>query len=176
MLKSLILSFQSVLACRGSQKLHVGYLVLTQRFVYLVSFVTQLPSGRQKVHEQCKLQIQGRMQIFEKMSQKALNRVLTPAVDRSRRELSESSGIIPKCAFCVELWSFYCKKRISVPMSYIVVLERVGWGDGPVIKVIKSRCWFPFSNLLVQRQKGNCHMMCEKIVQRKSCVELSSGI
>ncbi len=36
------------------------------------------------------------MQIFEKMSQKALNRVLTPAVDRSRRELSESSGIIEK--------------------------------------------------------------------------------
>ena len=56
----------------------------------------------------------------------ASNRVLTPAVARSRRELSESSGIIEKGAICVELWSFYCKKRISVPMSYIVVLERVG--------------------------------------------------
>ena len=88
---------------------------------------------------------------------------MTPAVDRSRRELSESSGIIEKGAFCVELWSFYCKKRISVPMSYIVVLERVGWGDGPVIKVIKSRCWFPFSNLLVQRQKGNCQMVTGRI-------------
>ena len=41
-----------------------------------------------------KLRIQGRMQIFEKMSQKALNRVLTLAKDSRGRELSKSSGII----------------------------------------------------------------------------------
>ena len=41
-----------------------------------------------------KLRIQGRMQIFEKMSQKALNRVLTLAKDSRSRELSKSSGII----------------------------------------------------------------------------------
>ena len=31
----------------------------------------------------------------------------------------KSSGIIDLGAFCVELWSFYVSKRISVPMSYI---------------------------------------------------------
>ncbi len=41
-----------------------------------------------------KLRIQGRMQTFEKMSQKALNRVLTLAKDSRGRELSKSSGII----------------------------------------------------------------------------------
>ena len=41
-----------------------------------------------------KLRIQGRVQIFEKMSQKALNRVLTLAKDSRGRELSKSSGII----------------------------------------------------------------------------------
>ena len=41
-----------------------------------------------------KLRIQGRMHIFEKMSQKALNRVLTLAKDSRGRELSKSSGII----------------------------------------------------------------------------------
>ena len=69
----------------------------------------------------------GKNQLFYKQSifWIALNRVLTPAVPRSRRELSESSGIIEKGAFCVELWSFYCKKRISVPMSYITFFENV---------------------------------------------------
>ena len=135
------------------------YLLLPLYLFYFGQAQAQSCPPGAKVQGNGYLRIQGRMQIFEKMSQKALNLYLTPAVDRSRRELSESSGIIEKGAICVELWLFYCKKRISVPMSYIVVLERVGWGDGPVIKVIKSRCWFPFSNLLVQRQKGNCHII-----------------
>ena len=50
----------------------------------------------------------------------ALNLVLTLAVARSRRELSESSGIIEKGAICVELGSFYWKKRILVRMQGIV--------------------------------------------------------
>ena len=43
-----------------------------------------------------KLRIQGRMQIFEKMSQKALNHDLTLPSFRSRRELPESSGFFEK--------------------------------------------------------------------------------
>ena len=31
-------------------------------------------------------------------------------------------GIIDLGAFCVELWSFFVSKRISVPMSYITCL------------------------------------------------------
>ena len=44
----------------------------------------------QKVHGKRKLRIQGRMQIFEKMSQMALNRVLTLPDCRSRSQLFES--------------------------------------------------------------------------------------
>ena len=44
----------------------------------------------QKVHGKRKLRIQGRMQIFEKMSQMALNRVLTLPDCRSRSQLPES--------------------------------------------------------------------------------------
>ena len=44
----------------------------------------------QKVHGKRKLRIQGRMQIFEEMSQMALNRVLTLPDCRSRSQLSES--------------------------------------------------------------------------------------
>ena len=53
----------------------------------------------------------------------ALNRVLTLAACRSRRPLSESVFRSQKAPLGVELWSFYCKKRISVPMSYITFLH-----------------------------------------------------
>ena len=101
----------------------ICYLLLPLYLFYFGQAQAQSCPPGAKVQGNGYLRIQGRMQIFEKMSQKALNRVLTPAVDRSRRELSESSGIIEKGAFCVELWSFYCKKRISVPMSYITFLH-----------------------------------------------------
>ena len=52
-----------------------------------------------------------------------LNRVLTLADCRSRRPLSESVFRSQKGPLGVELWSFYCKKRISVPMSYITFLH-----------------------------------------------------
>ena len=65
------------------------------------------------------------MQIFEKMSQKALNHDLTLPLQSTRRELPESSGILEKGLICVELWSFYCSKRISVPMSYISWWEAI---------------------------------------------------
>ena len=62
----------------------------------------------------------GKNQLFYKKSILgiALNRVLTPAVARSRRELSESSGIIEKDASCVELDRFKsCFDTGSVKIS-----------------------------------------------------------
>ena len=53
------------------------------------------------------------------MSQKALNRVLTLKSSGGDPPPLESSGLLEKGWICVELWSFYCSKRISVPMSYI---------------------------------------------------------
>ena len=46
------------------------------------------------IHEQRNLRIQGRMQIFEKMSQKALNRILTLPNYSTGPGLLISSGII----------------------------------------------------------------------------------
>ena len=59
------------------------------------------------------------MHFFRKKPRKALNHDLTLPLQSTRRELPESSGILEKGLICVELWSFYCSKRISVPMSYI---------------------------------------------------------
>ena len=59
------------------------------------------------------------MQFFEKSSQEALNHVLIGETDRSRCADFAGSFIIEKSVFCVELRSFYCSKRMSVPMSYI---------------------------------------------------------
>ena len=36
-------------------------------------------------------------------------------------------GIIDLGAFCVELWSFYVSKRISVPMSYISFWKQISY-------------------------------------------------
>ena len=72
-----------------------------------------------------KLRIQGRMQIFEKKSQKALNHVLIGQNDRSRCADFAGIFIIEKGAFCVELRPFYCSKRILVPMSYITFFDNL---------------------------------------------------
>ena len=53
----------------------------------IVSFVPQSPSGGQKWMKRRSLRIQGRMQIFRKISQKALNRILTVPQYSTRREL-----------------------------------------------------------------------------------------
>ena len=68
------------------------------------------------------LQIQGRMQIFENMSQMALNRVLIPASESTRSQLSESGLRYQNGPLGAALWSLYCRKRILVPMSYIMFL------------------------------------------------------
>ncbi len=51
-----------------------------------------------------KLRIQGRMQIFEKKKQKALNHDLTLPLHSTRRELPESSGILEKAKICMRPW------------------------------------------------------------------------
>ena len=53
----------------------------------------------------------------------ALNLDLTLSDDGKCPALLKSSGIIDLGAFCVELWSFFVSKRISVPMSYISFWE-----------------------------------------------------
>ena len=52
-----------------------------------------------------------------------LNLDLTLPDDEECPGLLISCGIIDLGAFCVELWSFFVSKRISVPMSYISFLE-----------------------------------------------------
>ena len=52
----------------------------------------------------------------------ALNLDLTLSDDGKCLALLKSSGIIDLGAFCVELRPSYCKKRVSVPMSYIPCL------------------------------------------------------
>ena len=55
----------------------------------------------------------------------ALNLDLTLPDDGECPALLISCGIIDLGAFCVELWSFFVSKRISVPMSYIWTCLRV---------------------------------------------------
>ena len=70
-----------------------------------------------------KLRIQGRMQIFEKMSQSALNHILILQKDRTQKMLQILLKIIDLQndlnIFVAKLW----KIRISVPMSYVSFWE-----------------------------------------------------
>ena len=76
----------------------------------------------QKVHGKRKLRIQGRMQIFEKMSQMALNHVLILPSERAQKMLQIRLKImdLQNNWFCGKLK--HCKFRILVPMSYIMFL------------------------------------------------------
>ena len=47
------------------------------------------------------------------------NVVLIADSESTQKTVQTRTGIIDLGAFCVELWPFYCSKRISVPMSYI---------------------------------------------------------
>ena len=69
-----------------------------------------------------KLRIQGRMQMFEKISQKALNHDLRPELESRGKMLQIPLKIMDLGDFCVELSSFYCRERILVPMLYILFL------------------------------------------------------
>ena len=81
---------------------------------YIVSFVVKSPSRGQTSMKKQQMRIQEGH--FLKI---ALNLDLTLSDDGKCPALLESSGIIDLGAFCVELWSFFVSKRISVPMSYI---------------------------------------------------------
>ena len=81
---------------------------------YIVSFVVKSPSGGAQIHEKQQIRIQGGH--FLKI---ALNLDLTLPDDGECHALLISCGSIDLGAFCVELWSFFVSKRISVPMSYI---------------------------------------------------------
>ena len=81
---------------------------------YIVSFAVKSPSGGAKIHEKQHLRIQE-----GHFLKSALNLDLTLSDDGKCPALLKSSGIIDLGAFCVELWSFYVSKRISVPMSYM---------------------------------------------------------
>ena len=56
----------------------------------------------QKVHGKRKLRIRGRMQIFEKMSQMALNHDLRPELESRGKMLQIPLKIMDLGAFCVE--------------------------------------------------------------------------
>ena len=76
----------------------------------------------QKVHGKRNLRIQARMQIFEKMSQMALNHVLILPSERAQKMLQIRLKImdLQNNWFCGKLK--HCKFRILVPMSYIMFL------------------------------------------------------
>ena len=57
----------------------------------------------------------------------ALNLDLTLPDDEECPALLISCGIIDLGAFCVELWSFFVSKRISVPMSYISFWKQISY-------------------------------------------------
>ena len=66
-----------------------------------------------------KLRIQGRMQIFEKMSQSALNQVLTLPDYRTQKMLQIPLKVVDLQNDFNILVAKQWKIRISVPMSYI---------------------------------------------------------
>ena len=72
-----------------------------------------------------KLRIQGRMQIFEKMSQSALNHVLILQKDRTQKMLQIPLKIIDLQNDFNILVAKQWKIRISVPMSYIRLFENL---------------------------------------------------
>ena len=73
----------------------------------------------QKVHGKRKLRIQGRMQIFEKMSQSALNHVLILQKDRTQKMLQIPLKIIDLQNDFNILVAKQWKNKILVPMAYI---------------------------------------------------------
>ena len=72
-----------------------------------------------------KLRIQGRVQFFEKMSQSALNHVLTLPDYRTQKMLQIPLKIIDLQNDCNILVAKQWKIRISVPMSYISRIFRI---------------------------------------------------
>ena len=121
-LRSRICSFQSILACRGSQKLYFGDLELTKTNTLYFSELAKSPSRGQENMKNVSWESKVACKSSKKSSQEALNRVLTLPDYRYRRELSIDVLYVTRASICVELRPFYCSKRISVPVSYINVV------------------------------------------------------
>ena len=100
--------------------MYILYVYIICIYYMYVKLRGQVALWGQKSMEKHNLQIQGRMQFLEKMT---LNRGLTLPDCRSRSQLSESGLRSQKGPLCAALWSFYCRKRILVPMSYISFWE-----------------------------------------------------
>ena len=109
-LRSRIFPFQSILACRGSQKVHFVDLGLTWSLTFI------LYCGVQHWYSSllCRL--------------------------RNLVALLISCGIIDLGAFCVELWSFFVSKTISVPMSYS------SFGDHCSFKCRHGAAWVDYGS------------------------------
>ena len=71
------------------------------------------------------------------MLKSALNRVLTLTDYRYRRELSIDVLYVTRASICVELWPFYCSKRILVPMSDISFFM-TGWDETSILINLKN--------------------------------------
>ena len=69
-----------------------------------------------------KLRIQGRMQIFENMSQKGLNHDPRPELESRGKMLQIPLKIVDLGAFCVELWSLQ-KKNFGPNVIYYVFIS-----------------------------------------------------
>ena len=86
--------------------LNVCIVCMYYMYVLYVLYVCKAPWPSRppgaKVHGKRKLRIQGRMQIFEKMSQKALNHDLRPELESRGKMLQIPLKIMDLGAFCVE--------------------------------------------------------------------------
>ena len=109
--------------------------LLTKQVSYRISVpMSYISCSRlRKIHEKQHLRIQEGH--FLKI---ALNLDLILSDDGKCPALLKSSRIIDLGAFCVELWSFYCSKRISVPMSYISFWEHCLL---LLIVAYEGQCW-----------------------------------
>ena len=117
LLKSRIFSFQSILACRGSQKLLFGDLGLTCKLRGFVAL------RGEKSKKNWYLRIQGRMQIFEQMSQCFKSRYDTVEREISTRAFDPAEKTIDLHNDSNVLMTKQWTNIISVPMSYISLWE-----------------------------------------------------
>ena len=81
---------------------NVIYFVLGYMYYMYVKLRGQVALRGQKVHGKCEQRVQGRMQIFEKMSQMALNHDLRPELESRGKMLQIALNIMDLGAFCVE--------------------------------------------------------------------------
>ena len=104
---------------------HVSKSILVPKMISQCALRNLVALRGQKSRKKRNLRIQGRMHIFEKISQKALNRVLTLPDYSIWPELLISSGIIDLQNNFIILVRKQHKYRISVPMLYIAFIQTI---------------------------------------------------